>query len=182
MPRQQKLKVFRTPIGFHDAYVAAPSRKAALQAWGSDSDLFARGIAERVEDPELSREPLEHPGQVIRLLRGTEAEQIAALPTRNPKRQTSATAETKILKPVVKRQSKPKPRPDRSALLEAERFLADMEARHRAEEQALAQREAELTRERRELVRQQERERVKLQRAVASARSQHERAMRNWRG
>jgi hypothetical protein len=30
MPR--KLKVFRTPIGFHDAYVAAPSRKAALEA------------------------------------------------------------------------------------------------------------------------------------------------------
>ena len=30
MPR--KLKVFRTPTGFHDAYVAAPSRKAALEA------------------------------------------------------------------------------------------------------------------------------------------------------
>jgi hypothetical protein len=28
-----KLKVFRTPIGFHDAYVAAPSKKAALAAW-----------------------------------------------------------------------------------------------------------------------------------------------------
>jgi hypothetical protein len=29
MPRVAKLKVFRTPIGFHDAYVAAPSQKAA---------------------------------------------------------------------------------------------------------------------------------------------------------
>lgn len=34
MPRKQKLKVYRTPIGFHDAYVAAPSQKAALKAWG----------------------------------------------------------------------------------------------------------------------------------------------------
>ena len=32
-----KLKVYRTPIGFHDAYVAAPSQKAALDAWGSDA-------------------------------------------------------------------------------------------------------------------------------------------------
>ena len=29
------LKTFRTAIGFHDAYGAAPSRKAALKAWGA---------------------------------------------------------------------------------------------------------------------------------------------------
>ena len=44
------LKVFRTAAGFHDAYVAAPSRKAALEAWGADVDLFARGIAEHPAD------------------------------------------------------------------------------------------------------------------------------------
>jgi hypothetical protein len=44
--RTQKLKVYRTPIGFHDAYVAAPSKKAALEASGSDANLFVRGIAE----------------------------------------------------------------------------------------------------------------------------------------
>ena len=52
-PRKTKLKVFRTPIGFHDAYVAAPSQKAALEAWGSDSNLFAAGVAELVTDAEL---------------------------------------------------------------------------------------------------------------------------------
>ncbi|MCP2775198.1 hypothetical protein, partial [Salmonella enterica] len=57
MPRAAKLKVYRTPIGFHDAYVAAPSQKAALQAWGSDADLFARGVAEQVADPALMEEP-----------------------------------------------------------------------------------------------------------------------------
>src|SRR6187551_3798323 len=84
--RKQKLKVFRTPIGFHDAYVAAPSQKAALEAWGSDADLFARGIAERVEDPELTREPLEKPGEVIRRSRGTAEEQIASLPPAKKRR------------------------------------------------------------------------------------------------
>ena len=67
MPR--KLKVFRTPIGFHDAYVAAPSRKAALEAWGAGGNLFARGTAEEVTDPKLTAEPLRHPGEVIRVSR-----------------------------------------------------------------------------------------------------------------
>ena len=77
--RKQRLKVYRTPIGFHDAYVAAPSQKAALEAWGSDTNLFARGSAEEVTEPELMAAPLDNPGQVIKVLRGTEAEQIAAL-------------------------------------------------------------------------------------------------------
>lgn len=77
-----KLKVFRTPIGFHDAYVAAPSQKAALEAWGADADLFARGVAEVVTDPELAEEPLANPGEVIRKLRGTAAEHVAARPSR----------------------------------------------------------------------------------------------------
>lgn len=63
MPRNQKLKVYRTPIGFHDAYVAAPSQKEALVAWGSDSNLFAQKIAEEVSDPELMKEPLARPGR-----------------------------------------------------------------------------------------------------------------------
>ena len=53
MPR--KLKVFRTSAGFDDAYVAAPSRKAALAAWGADADLFARGVAEEVSDTTLTK-------------------------------------------------------------------------------------------------------------------------------
>jgi len=77
--RKQKLKVYRTPIGFHDASVAAPSQKAALEAWGSDSDLFARGSAEQVTDPELMKAPLEKPGEVIKSPRGTRREHLAAL-------------------------------------------------------------------------------------------------------
>ena len=120
MPRKQKLKVYRTPIGFHDAYVAAPSQKAALDAWGSDADLFARGVAEQVADPALMKEPLANPGKVIRKLRGTAAEQLAALPAR-PK--------TRPPKPPPK----PKPRPSRAALDAAEKAIAEAERRHAAE-------------------------------------------------
>jgi hypothetical protein len=77
--RARKLKVFRTPIGFHDAYVAAPSQKAALEAWGADSNIFAQGIAEQVTDPKLMEEPLSLPGEVIRRVRGSHEEHLAAL-------------------------------------------------------------------------------------------------------
>jgi hypothetical protein len=73
-----KLKVYRTAIGFYDAYVAAPSQKAALEAWGSEHNLFARGVAELVTDPALTKVPLASPGEVVKRLRGSAAEQIAA--------------------------------------------------------------------------------------------------------
>jgi hypothetical protein len=90
MARKQKLKVYRTPIGFHDAFVAAPSRKAALAAWGADVDLFARGAADVVTDEDLTREPLEKPGTIVRRLRGTSDEHIAALPEDRPARERRA--------------------------------------------------------------------------------------------
>src|SRR5688572_11696904 len=85
MAKAQKLKVFRTPIGFHDAIVAAPSQKAALEAWGAESNLFAQGAAEQVEEPGLVEAALAAPGEVIRVLRGSRDEQIAAL-AKMPKR------------------------------------------------------------------------------------------------
>jgi hypothetical protein len=43
MPR--KLKTYQTSLGFYDLVVAAPSMKAALEAWGSRSNLFHQGFA-----------------------------------------------------------------------------------------------------------------------------------------
>jgi hypothetical protein len=118
MPPQPKLKVYRTPIGFHDAYVAAPSQKAALQAWGSDSDLFAQKIAEQVTDPDLMKEALAHPGEIIRKLRGTAAEQVAALGSEAAKK-------------AAKRPAKPKPKskPSRAALAQAEHEVQELKSR-----------------------------------------------------
>src|SRR5688500_8851109 len=127
-----KLKVYRTSTGFHDAYVAAPSQKAALKAWGSEHDLFARGVAGVVTDPVLTKEPLAKPGQIIKRLRGTAAEQIAALPPnkpriRAPRLEREDAGPTPMKKPPARKAkpaSKPKPRPDRSPLDDAERALA----------------------------------------------------------
>ena len=103
MARAPKLKVFRTAIGFHDAYVAAPSRAAALRAWGATKDLFARGAADEVLDPALAAEPLAAPGTVVKRLRGTAAEQLAALPPDRPK-----PTRAQIPEPAEREEPRPK--------------------------------------------------------------------------
>ena len=77
--RNQKLKVYSTPIGFHDALVAAPSQKAALEAWGAGTNLFSQGAAHVVTDTKFVKEPLEKPGQVIKVPRGNRREHLSAL-------------------------------------------------------------------------------------------------------
>jgi hypothetical protein len=173
----RKLKVYRTPIGFHDAYVAAPSQKAALEAWGSDANLFARGVAEVVTDPALTKEPLARPAKVIKRLRGTAAEQIAALPPNPPPERSKREAKAK---PPARRKSTP--RPDRSHLEAAEQAIADAEQRHRAEEKLLEDKEAQLARERRDLDRSHETELRRLRAGVDKARRDFERAMDRWQG
>ena len=41
----RKLKTYQTSLGFFDLAIAAPSMKAALKAWGADSNLFHQGAA-----------------------------------------------------------------------------------------------------------------------------------------
>jgi hypothetical protein len=44
----RKLKTYQTSLGFYDLALAAPSMKAALEAWGADSNLFhQRGEGKR---------------------------------------------------------------------------------------------------------------------------------------
>ncbi len=173
-------------IGFHDAYVAAPSQKAALKAWGASGDLFASKMAERVDDPELMREPLAHPGEIIRRSRGTNAEQIAALPAAAPKATRSKTrpvgSDGEKHAPKQKPERPKHPRPDRSALEAAERTLADLESRYRAEHHALARRQAELDRERRALETDHLTESGTATRALEKARAAYDAGMRKWRG
>ena len=46
----RKLKTYQTSIGFYDLAIAAPSMKAALEAWGAASNLFHQGVARESED------------------------------------------------------------------------------------------------------------------------------------
>lgn len=173
----KKLKVYRTAAGFHDAYVAAPSQKAALEAWGSDHNLFARGIAEIVTDEKLTAEPLASPGKVIKRLRGTADEQMAALPERKPA--ARAKVETPAAKP--KSNAKAAPRPSRRTLEAAEQALADAGARQQEETAALAEGIAKLERERRVLDKKHNAERAKLEAARDKAKTAYERAVEKWR-
>ncbi|HWH22927.1 MAG TPA: hypothetical protein VNT25_06555 [Allosphingosinicella sp.] len=174
MPRSAKLKVYRTPIGFHDAYVAAPSKKAAMEAWGSGKDLFTRGEAEEVTEPELTAEPLASPGQVIKRLRATAEEQVAAL----------GETKSKSIKPPRKAEPKQKrpPRPSREALDEAEAALVKAEERHRVELKEISDREAALARERNALVEAHAKEADRLTRRRDEAEYDYQQAMRRWRG
>src|SRR5215475_4958207 len=62
----RKLKVYQTSIGFYDLAIAAPSMKAALEAWGAQSNLFHQGVARETEDPAIIEATLSRPGVVLR--------------------------------------------------------------------------------------------------------------------
>lgn len=186
MPR--KLKVFRTAIGFHDAYVAAPTQKAALEAWGTDTNLFARGVAELVTDPALSEAPLAHPGQVIKRLRGSEAEHFAALRAEPEVEAASGRpSETKAPRAGRKRPATPKrgapprPRPDRAALDQAEEALEEAERAARLVAQGFRERERALARERRAAERDAEAQIGECRASRDAEKVRYDRALARWR-
>lgn len=170
MAKAPKLKVFRTPIGFHDAYVAAPSQKAALAAWGADANLFARGIAEQITDPNLMEEALARPGEVIRKLRGGLDDHLGALP---PDPKAAATART-AKRPAV--------RPSRAKLEAAEQALSAAEAEQAAELGELVKREQALARERRALQARHAKALEGLAKRRDQAQRDHDVAIAKWRG
>jgi hypothetical protein len=180
MPR--KLKVFRTPIGFYDAYVAAPSQKAALEAWGADANLFARGTAEQVTDRRLMAEPLKHPGEVIRVSRGDLKAQLKAL---GPRKKSTAR-----VRPVPKRTgaeqpkkpSEPKPPPKRDRVDRAEAALAQARERQRKERAILEKQQETLERKLGAIKTRQEKEIARLERRLADAREAYNSALAEWGG
>lgn len=181
-----KLKVFRTAVGFRDAYVAVPSKAAALRAWGTDKDLFARGVAELVSDDALSEEPLRKPGEVIYRTRGSLEEQIAALgapPGRNGARKGKAepveTVQT-AAKSKPKPKPKPKPRPSRAKLEAAERAIADLEQAREDAEAAMQARERALDAEREAMETQFAKRIERLKADERKARDAYQAALRQW--
>jgi hypothetical protein len=53
-------------LGFFDQAIAAPSMKAALEAWGADSNLFHQGAAKQTEDPDIVAATMDAPGIVLK--------------------------------------------------------------------------------------------------------------------
>ena len=80
---RRKLKVFESRLGFYDTVVAAPSRAAALRAWGVHQDLFAGGQARLAEEPAAVMAALAHPEVPLRRAAGS-ADAFAVEPTGLP--------------------------------------------------------------------------------------------------
>jgi colicin import membrane protein len=64
MPR--KLKTYQASVGFFDLAIAAPSMKAALEAWGSKSNLFHQGVAKESSDADVIAAAMSKPGIILK--------------------------------------------------------------------------------------------------------------------
>lgn len=142
MARTPRLKVYALAAGFTEAVVAAPNRKAALQAWGSHGDDFATGGAREVTEPDVVEAALAQPGVVLKRPVGSAEELVAA--TKPPPRRAVSSPK--------KATAKARPKPDRRPLDEAEAAVKAAE------------------RDRRDLLRDQTREREALESQQAEAR------------
>jgi colicin import membrane protein len=70
MPR--KLKSYVTSLGFFDLAIAAPSMKAALAAWGEQSNLFHQGVANQTNDPEVIAATMAPPRIILKRAVGSD--------------------------------------------------------------------------------------------------------------
>ena len=79
----RKLKTYQTSLGFFDLAIAATSMKAALEAWGADSNLFHQRAAKESEDPDVIAATMAAPGIVLKRPVGSSGtfKENAELPT-----------------------------------------------------------------------------------------------------
>src|SRR5438874_537683 len=139
-----RLKTFQAHLGFFDTVVAAPSQKAALEAWGSRQNLFHDGTASVATDPQAIKAALQKPGVVLKRLAGSGGEFVEqpALPASVGRARPKKSVPPK---PVARMQ---KPSADRSKIEAAERALADLREQQSRSLAELNQREQSLRQER----------------------------------
>jgi hypothetical protein len=157
MPR---LKVFCATSGFHDSIVAAPSRPAALKAWGARTDLFSMGVAKQITDPKIVKKALARPGEVIRLNRsgGEEA-------------------------PVPKKKPRPAAKPpSRAKLTAAEEKLAALDKKQEKEREAIERELKALEGKRDDLDKRHAKARSTAEDKLDQLRADYEAALEDWPG
>jgi hypothetical protein len=141
----RKLKTYQTSLGFFDQAIAAPSMKAALEAWGADSNLFHQGAAKESHDPEIIAATLAKPGVVLRRPVGTDRpfREHAELPTDLAGGKPTEAAPKSKGRKEKKDSSRPLDKAaERKAALAYEREQARRE-RERAREEAAGQKDHE---------------------------------------
>ena len=145
----RKLKTYTTSAGFFDLAVAAPSMKAALEAWGSTNNLFHQGFAKQTDDPKIVAATMSRPGVVLRRAVGTDApfSENAELPTNLPVGKVGRAPPARRTK-TAKPSEPSKPIDEKTAREAALAYEREQKRREREARQEEAAREKE--RERRE--------------------------------
>ena len=142
----RELKTYQTSLGFFDLAVAAPSMKAALEAWGADSNLFHQGAAKQSEDPDVIAATMAAPGVVLKRPVGSSGpfKEHAELPTNLAGDNISKEAGGRSVR--RKPQTQPEPVTDQAAERKAAvAFEKEQERRkrERAKEEAVQRKERE---------------------------------------
>ncbi|WP_128925429.1 cell envelope biogenesis protein TolA [Bradyrhizobium guangxiense] len=175
---QRKLKTYQTSLGFFDQAIAAPSMKAALEAWGASSNLFHQGAAKETDDPAIVAATMAKPGVVLRRPVGSDGPftESAELPTdladddATPKGKNKSKA-----KPKPKSTTRSPKRPAKAAKPPSGK-TDDQAARKAAAAFAKEERRREAARAKEEAARA--RERARRDKAVAAAEAALEKARR----
>jgi colicin import membrane protein len=170
----RKLKTFITNIGFFELALAAPSMKAALEAWGMGHNAFQHGFAKQTDDPKIVAATMANPGVVLRRAVGTKGAF-----TENPElpkdlwklEAPKAEPVRRQAKAPVKQSAKAKPatddKKDRAAILSFEKAKQRRDAARKKEQaEADAKREREQSRI--------ERASAKAEKALERAEAHHE--------
>jgi hypothetical protein len=139
----RKLKTCQTSLGFFEQAIAAPSMKAALEAWGADSNLFHQGVAEESHDPDVIAATMAKPGVVLKRPVGSDGPfgEHAKLPKnlgRDGRKKPAYKSATKVKKSLAQ----PNEAADRKAAQAYERERQCRE-REEAKEEAARQKERE---------------------------------------
>jgi colicin import membrane protein len=161
----RRLKTYQTTLGFFDLAVAAPSMKAAAEAWGSNLNVFNKGFAKETHDPAIVAATMAKPGVVLRRPVGSNADfsEHAKLPKDLP------------IDKVKERPTKPRPK--------AKELAGPKGDDEAAREAALAfereQKRRDTARRKEEAAREKERKRreqviAKAERALEEAKRDHE--------
>lgn len=184
------MKTYQTSLGFYDQAIAAPSMKAALEAWGASSNLFHQGAAKETDDPDIVAATMAKPGVVLRRPVGSNGafSESAELPTdlgeddgkRRPKKR-AAKAPKKTSAKTPPRKSNDQAARKAAAAFEKEERRREAErrkeeaarARERARrDKAVATAQAALDKARRE--HESRSEEIEAERAALDARAEAE--------
>jgi hypothetical protein len=160
----RKLKTFQTSLGFYDLAVAAPSMKAALEAWGAGSNLFHQGVAKETDDPDVVAATMSKPGVVLKRPAGSSGRfaEHSDLPSGPESTGKGNRRESRRAKPAKR------PPPE----------ISERDARKAAAEFEKEQKRRETERRREEAARERDRERrekatAKAQAALDEAEREH---------